>query len=91
MQDLPFEEQFIKEQTSIRTFPQTVDPEELKWHQDDETRLIEVLESGGWYIQYDNELPMPLKENKTYLVRKGEWHRVLKGNGDLKVKIERLK
>jgi len=33
---------------------------------------------------------MPLQENKTYLVRKGEWHRVLKGTGNLKVKIERI-
>lgn len=90
MNDLPFEEQFIEENVSVRTFDETIDPEELKWHQDDETRVIEVLEAGGWFIQYDNELPMPLQENKTYLVRKGEWHRVLKGTGNLKVKIERI-
>tara|TARA_A100001515_G_scaffold136750_1_gene128774 strand:- start:1541 stop:1840 length:300 start_codon:yes stop_codon:yes gene_type:complete len=89
MSDLPFEEQYVADKVSIRVFSELVDPEELKWHQDDETRLIEVIEAGGWFIQYDNELPMPLKENKTYLVRKGEWHRVLKGHGNLKIKIER--
>ena len=90
MEELPFEEQYIADKTSVRVFSQLVDPEDLKWHQDDETRIIEVIEAGGWFIQYDNELPMPLQENKTYLVRKGEWHRVLKGTGDLKVKIERI-
>jgi hypothetical protein len=90
MNDLPFEEQFIEENVSVRTFDETIDPEELKWHQDDETRVIEVLEAGGWFIQYDNQLPEPLYENKTYLVRKGEWHRVLKGTGDLKIIIKRF-
>lgn len=90
MEELPFEEQYIADKTSVRVFSQLVDPEDLKWHQDDETRVIEVLEAGGWFIQYDNELPMPLREGKNYLVRRGEWHRVLKGTGDLKVKIERI-
>ena len=45
--------------------------------------------AGGWCIRYDNELPWPLKENKTYLLGESEVHRVLKGTGDLKVKIKR--
>ena len=50
MNDLPFEEQFIEENVSVRTFDETIDPEELKWHQDDENRIIEVIDGGGGFI-----------------------------------------
>lgn len=90
MEELPFEEQYIADKTSVRVFSQLVDPEELKWHQDDETRIIKVKSGRDWFIQYDNHLPMPLREGKNYLVRRGEWHRIIKGSDDLIVEIKRI-
>jgi quercetin dioxygenase-like cupin family protein len=36
----------------------------------------------------DNHLPITLKEGDVITIPKGEYHRVLKGNGDLIVKIK---
>lgn len=72
----------------IREFDENVDSIELMWHRDKETRLIEILEPGDkWQLQYDNELPFDLKEGMTLLIPKLEWHRVIKGEGKLKLKI----
>ena len=35
----------------------------------------------------DNELPIKLTEGKEYFIPKGVYHRLIKGDGDLKVKI----
>lgn len=71
----------------IRTFDSNVDEHELKWHRDRETRMVEVLESDNWKVQLDNELPVILEVGKSYLIPEGIFHRVIKGNGDLKVSI----
>jgi len=90
MEKLPFYERYTRKNVSIRTFSSQIDPEELKWHQDDETRFIRVKKGSGWSIQYDNQLPQPLQEGRSYLVMRGEWHRVIKGDDDLVVEIERI-
>lgn len=72
----------------IRVFDQTIDPIELKWHRDLKDRKITILEGEGWYFQRDNELPEELIEGKQLFIRALEWHRVIKGNTPLKVKIE---
>jgi len=76
--------------TKIRTFDSNVDEHELKWHRDRENRLVEVLESDNWKVQLDNELPITLEVGKSYLIPEGTYHRVIKGNGDLKVSISFL-
>jgi hypothetical protein len=35
----------------------------------------------------DNQMPKSLTEGKEYFIPKGVYHRVIKGNGDLKVEI----
>jgi quercetin dioxygenase-like cupin family protein len=72
----------------IREFNENVDPIELKWHQDLNDRTVTVLEGNGWYFQRDNELPLELKEGVRIFIPKLEWHRVIKGNTTLKIKIE---
>ena len=38
----------------------------------------------------DNELPIPITEGLTVLIPEGEFHRILKGTGDLKVKVRKI-
>ena len=73
------------EEYIIREFDQTIDPHELVWHRDQEDRLVVPLNENNWMIQMDNKLPKFL--NEKVLIPKEEFHRVIKGNGNLKVKI----
>ena len=86
--NLPFEQQDISKEVKIRTFSSDTDSGEYTWHRDREDRVVELIEGENWYIQLDNELPKKLvKENKIFIPM-GVYHRVIKGEGDLKVKIE---
>jgi hypothetical protein len=71
----------------IREFSENVDPEELKWHWDTYDRICIPLESNGWQFQYDNELPFPMEINKSIEIKSDEYHRIIKGNGSLKILI----
>ena len=80
--NLPFEEQ-----NNIRIFDQDVDEMELVWHRDREDRIVEALESTDWMFQLDNNLPQRLEK---IFIPKDTYHRVIKGSGDLKVKVTKL-
>ena len=86
--NLPFEQNDLTENVKIRTFSSDTDSGEYTWHRDREDRIVELIEGENWYVQLDNELPKKLvKENKVF-IPKGVYHRVIKGDGDLKLKIE---
>jgi len=85
---LPFEENWVSENISIRRFKQTSKSDELKWHFDEEDRIIESIGETDWMFQYDNKLPQEIKDR--IFIRKGEWHRLIKGSGDLEIKITRI-
>ena len=85
---LPFKEEKISENTFIRTFFQDVDSGELYWHRDREDRIIESIEKTDWKIQLDNELPINI--NDKIFIPKGVYHRLIKGKGDLKIKLTKL-
>jgi quercetin dioxygenase-like cupin family protein len=72
----------------IREFNQDIDPIELMWHRDLKDRKVTVLEGKDWYFQKDNELPLELKEGVHIFIPAKQWHRVIKGNTTLKIKIE---
>ena len=80
--EFPFEEQ-----NNIRIFDQDVDEMELVWHRDREDRIVEALESTDWMFQLDNNLPQRLEK---IFIPKDTYHRVIKGSGDLKVKVTKL-
>ena len=84
---LPFDE-YIEEGYHIRTFYDYTDDMELVWHRDKEDRIVESVGDTDWMIQLDNELPIPLTE-RTY-IPKETYHRVIKGNGDLTVKVKKI-
>jgi len=75
----------IEQNVVIRCFDQNIDPIELKWHRDDENRLIEAIEHTDWLVQLENELPVSM--NNPIFIPKHIWHRTIKGTGSLKIKI----
>jgi hypothetical protein len=85
--EFPFKEKTQKN-ISIREFSSNVDSSELIWHKDKEDRIVEVLQNSNWMFQMDNELPKLLKDK--LFIPKETYHRVIKGNGDLVVKITKL-
>lgn len=84
---LPFQEQKEKNYV-IRTFSEEVEEGELVWHRDKEDRIVRSVGNTDWMIQMDNQLPKPLTE--MVYIPKNTYHRVIKGNGDLTVKINKL-
>ena len=87
--DFPFEEEQIDEYTFIRTFSADVDEMDLIWHADKENRIITVLEGNGWKFQFDEELPIKMTKDKSISIIKGRIHRVIKGDGPLKIKLQK--
>lgn len=75
------------EEGEVRTFTDDVDEKELVWHRDYEDRIIEPLEQTDWKFQYDNNTPENLKR---LFIRKGVYHRLIKGTGELKLKVIKL-
>jgi quercetin dioxygenase-like cupin family protein len=72
---------------TVRIFTQDVDSHELVWHRDREDRIVRVLEGSGWKFQLDNNLPIQLNEGDVIHIPKYEYHRIIKGDTDLKVEL----
>ncbi len=85
---LPFQETKLEDNTFIREFKQDTDSGEFTWHRDREDRIIESLEETDWLIQLDDELPKKI-EGEVFIPM-GVYHRVIKGTGDLKIKLNKL-
>ena len=86
----PYVDLEINNKYVIREFSQNIDPIELMWHRDNEDRTVEVLEAGnGWKFQYDEQLPLEFKQGVRIFIHKHDWHRVIKGKGNLILKIEK--
>jgi len=81
----PYIEEMITENIVIRTFSKDTPEEELKWHWDEEDRLVETVNESDWLFQFDNQLPE--KMHKPIFIPAGVIHRAIKGSGDLIVKI----
>ena len=75
------------ESGSTRKFSSLTNPDELVWHRDEENREIVILSGNNWMLQFDNQLPKKLEIGKKYIIKKNSWHRVIKGTGDLIIKI----
>jgi hypothetical protein len=88
MVEYPFEEREKSSSHSVRVFKSDTDQDELKWHRDREDRIVEAVGNTDWMIQLDNELPKPIEG--LVKIPRGVWHRVIKGTGDLTVRIDKL-
>lgn len=84
--ELPFEE-LRKEGSVIRKFSENVGSDELHWHRDREDRTVRPLGKNDWLFQRENQLPEPIVGE--IKIKAGEWHRIIKGSGDLQVEIHR--
>ena len=74
----------------IRAFDKQVKEEQLIWHKDKKDRYILAVSGEGWKLQIDNQLPVELKSDKIYPIPKETYHRLVKGNGDLILKIKEI-
>ena len=81
---LPFQEIKLKDNEFIRVFNQETDSGDYMWHRDREDRVVESIGETDWMIQIDNELPKVIDK---VFIPMGVYHRVIKGTGDLKVKL----
>ena len=70
----------------IREFSQNTPSFEFVWHRDKEDRIVETTHDTDWQFQLDNEIPQRLTKNKLF-IPKETYHRIIKGTGDLVVKI----
>jgi hypothetical protein len=74
----------------VRTFSSNVSENELKWHWDEEDRIVVCENDTDWLFQMDNELPVKIVKNKPIFIPEGQYHRIIKGTGDLVVKIKKI-
>lgn len=85
----PYKDIEITDSYIIREFDENIDPIELKWHRDNESRIVEIIGKTNWKIQLDNQLPTSM--NDPIFIERHQWHRVIKGTGTLLLKINKLK
>jgi hypothetical protein len=86
--NFPFKE-YSNGKISIRKFSQDIDDHELKWHKDEEDRVVIPIKETNWLFQRDNQLPEII--SGSIKIKAGEWHRIIKGDGDLEVKVIKTK
>ena len=87
--ELPFSEE-LKEGFHVRTFSSDLNETELKWHFDEEDRIVICEHDTDWQFQMDDELPISIKKNTPIYINEGVYHRIIKGTGDLTVKVKKL-
>ena len=71
----------------IREFSQNTSSFEFVWHRDKEDRIVEAIGKTDWKFQLDNEVP---KEINRIFIPKETYHRLVKGTGNLKVRIKEV-
>jgi len=84
----PYKETRKTQNSFIREFSQNTRQEDLLWHKDRKDRIIRIIKSDGWKLQLAEGLPFPLLEGKNYFIPSHSWHRVVRGNGHLKILIQ---
>lgn len=83
-----FTETEISENCYIRNFSSEIDEFDLEWHRDKEDRIVEVISNSNWQFQFDNELPIKMLHE--IFIPKETFHRLIKGDGELILKITKL-
>lgn len=83
----PYSQKDIAPNKFERVFREHTKDSELVWHRDKKNRTVKVIECNGWKFQEDNKLPIELKEGDTIHIEAFEYHRILKGSGNLVLEI----
>jgi len=84
---LPFTEIELTGNRLVRHFDKDTAEHLLKWHADEEDRVIKAFRLTDWQFQFDNELPIKLSIHTYITIQKGRVHRLIKGEKDLFVEI----
>ena len=83
----PYKDIEVTDTYIIREFDENIDPIELMWHRDNENRTVEILGETNWKLQLDNQLPTSM--NEPIYIPRHLYHRVIKGTGNLLLKIHK--
>ena len=85
-------EQVVTDRVSIRFFDKNVPEEDLVWHRDREDRDVSLFcwEAAGWKLQFENKLPEPIVAGLNYRIPKMTFHRLIKGEGSIALRINKL-
>ena len=83
----PYTDIEVTDKYIIREFNENIDPIELMWHRDNENRTVEILGETDWKLQLDNQLPTSM--NEPIYIPRHLYHRVIKGTGNLLLKIHK--
>ena len=81
----PYKEQIVDDYI-LREFSQDTPSFEFVWHRDKKDRWVQPTHETDWLFQLDNDIPRKLQKNKLF-IPKETYHRLIKGTGDLVVKI----
>ena len=87
-EEVPYSEENLGDNVYIRTFSEDTLDEELKWHWDEEDRMVTPIRETDWKFQMDNRLPQPIEGE--IFIPAGEWHRVIKGTGNLLLRVHKI-
>ncbi len=71
-----------------RKFTQYIDEKELVWHRDRKDREVVVIGSTDWQFQLEDSIPQQLQD--TVFIPKDTYHRLIKGTGNLDIRILEL-
>jgi hypothetical protein len=85
--DMPYSDCCHYNNSFIRVFDQNTANEEYVWHRDRADRLVEVISGEGWMFQHDNNVPFEMQRGMTINIEAYSYHRILKGNTDLVLRI----
>ena len=83
----PYIDQIVNDRL-IRRFSKDTEPHLLKWHMDEEDRIVYSLNENDWKFQFDNEIPIPF--DGVIKIKKGIFHRIIKGTTDLILQIDKI-
>jgi len=73
------EDIYIYEDSRVRVFDKNSPDSFFHWHKDLHHRTVFVAEcSEGWWFQYDNQIPVELKESMVLEIPKQEYHILFK-------------
>lgn len=67
------------------------DESEFVWHRDHKDRCVTVIDGDGWFLQMDDQMPVPLVVGESYDIGHGMYHRLIRGDavaGNLRLMID---
>ena len=81
----PYTEKKLWGNTYLRTFSADIPETDLIWHLDREDRVIEATHLTDWKFQFDDQLPVLLKNPIS--IPKNTFHRIIKGTNECTIRI----